>query len=81
MLPEILACNYCNVGFCEMHGRFIATCRKCHTDRCDPCKVFNIQMDTLMRTSGEHGKKIHFQLRFRFFKHKQGNFEAFLQYI
>ena len=56
-LPEILACNYCNVGFCEMHGRFIATCRKCRTGKCGPCRVFNIQMDSLMRASGEYGKK------------------------
>ena len=56
-LPEILACNYCNVGFREMHGRFIATSRKCRTDRCGPCRVFNIQIDALIRTSREHGKK------------------------
>ena len=56
-LPEILACNYYNIGFCEMQGCFIATCRKCRTDRCGPCRVFNIQMDSLMRASREYEKK------------------------
>ena len=66
MLPEILACNYCNVRFCEIHGRFIATCRKCRTDGCGPCRVFNIQVDALMRTSGEHRKKYIFNFVFDF---------------
>ena len=56
-LPEIVACNYCNVGFCEVHGRFIASCRKCRTESCGPCRVFNMQMNTLMKASGEYGKK------------------------
>ena len=66
MLPEILACNYCNVRFCEIHGRFIATCRKCRADGCGPCRVFNIQVDALMRTSGEHRKKYIFNFVFDF---------------
>ena len=56
ILPKVLNCNYYNISYCNFHSRFVAFCKKCCSERCNNCRVFNLQMDMLMQAADVVGK-------------------------
>ena len=55
-LPKVLNCSYCNISYCNFHSRFVAFCKKSCSERCNDCRVFNLQMDMLMQAAYVVGK-------------------------
>ena len=55
-LPKTFECNYCNKNCCKNHCHFDVTSLNCRTERCLQCKLFNQQMDALMKAGNDKTK-------------------------
>ena len=54
--PDTLECNYCNIDCCKNYYQFEVQCHNCGTERCLKCKIFNNQMDCLMKAANDKTK-------------------------
>ena len=54
---KIIDCNYCNQTCCSMHYRFDASCKRCRIANCHNCRIFNQQLDALMKAASNETRE------------------------
>ena len=76
-LPNTLECNYCNKDCCKNHYHFEVQCLNCRAERCSRCKVFNQQMDCLMKAANDRTKSYVYKFVLDFFNLSNETLECF----
>ena len=76
-LPETLECNYCNIDCCKNHYHFEVTCHNCRTERSSKCKIFNNQMDCLMKAANDKARTYIYNFVLDFFNLSSETLERF----
>ena len=76
-LPNTLECNYCNKDCCKNHYYFEVQCHNCRTERCSNCKIFNQQMDCLMKAANDKTKSHIYNFVLDFFNLSNETLEYF----
>ena len=76
-LPDTLECNNFNINCCKNHYRFEVQCLNCRTERCSKCKIFNQQMDCLMKAANDKAKSYIYNFVIDFFNLSSETLEHF----
>ena len=76
-LPETLECNYCNKDCCKNHYHFEVNCHNCRAERCLQCKIFNNQMDCLMKAANNKARSYIYNFVLDFFNLSSETLERF----